>query len=294
MILYLSPHLDDVPLSCSAKILSMHNGPKDVVVATIFSKSDEQNKDYYEKRKSEERMALKLLGVEHFFCDFLDAPYRLSCYSSYDRILWGTLDEEDLISAIATKLINLTSSHAVSEICIPLGVGWHIDHLIVHKVGQRLCQSLRTRLSFYEDRPYSFVHGATQIRLLELGICNDFSIDLNDFKKSLFEMPWTKEALSKPEDRQYLESRINDWWSLTACDTNQVNLKASRRQFSIKSPHLVWDILLSYASQLSSLYPTKKDFMNMSDQYSLLLGSANNYTECDWLVEVSDHFENLL
>ena len=107
-------------------------------------------------------------------------------------------------------------------------------------------------------------------------------------------MPWTKEALSKPEDRQYLESRINDWWSLTACVTNQVNLKASRRQFSIKSPHLVWDILLSYASQLPSLYPTKKDFMNMSDQYSRLLGSANDYTECDWLVEVSDHFEKLL
>ena len=57
---YLSPHLDDVAISCPARILEERAEGRRVLVVTLFSKGPGER-----VRKREDRRAMRLLGADH-------------------------------------------------------------------------------------------------------------------------------------------------------------------------------------------------------------------------------------
>jgi LmbE family N-acetylglucosaminyl deacetylase len=133
-VVYVSPHLDDAALSCSARILRDVAAGKRVLVATVFSAGAPDEA----RRKREDRRAMKRLGVEHVHLDYRDAPWRNRRFDSFRAIVLGKAD------------FRLRLRFDADEIVAPLAIGTHVDHRIVHAAFPRAM--------YYEDRPYAFVH----------------------------------------------------------------------------------------------------------------------------------------
>lgn len=175
----LSPHSDDVAFSLSAFIIN--NNLKDTHVLTLFSRStctvknevtDVEIVTRIRKKEDEQFFKLCKSKVELFYFDFLDAPIRLNIKEENVCSSYNSTLDESLLNKIEYALLDLTTNDSI--ILSPLGLGRHIDHLLVRDVAFRLLQS-NYKVGFYEDLPY-----AGTITLLETKtIINQINTDYN-------------------------------------------------------------------------------------------------------------------
>lgn len=157
-VLFVSPHFDDVALSCVAHVLAARRLDR-VVVATVFGAEQPE-------REAENREALRLLGVEPVVLAFTDAPARLAIRPSFASLLLDRYQREASDrDALGSALQALQSELHATRVFLPLGVGGHVDHRVVHDCHR----ALHGEVLFYEDRPYANVPGAVRARLLAIG-----------------------------------------------------------------------------------------------------------------------------
>ena len=75
-ICFISPHLDDVVLSCSNKIIQLQNQGFEVIIITIFTgyvKGTSLNIfTDMATRKSEDIKAMEILGLKYYHLNFYD------------------------------------------------------------------------------------------------------------------------------------------------------------------------------------------------------------------------------
>ena len=170
--LYLSPHLDDVVLSCGGQIRRRTREDGSVLVVTVFA-ADEPPGPYsgfveklhkgfglnggiVAERRSEDQEACSILGAQALHLDETEASYRLHpqrlrpLYPKY-RYLFRRpkRQDRDLVSHLAQRLASLP--HA-EEIVVPLGVGRHVDHILVRQAAEK--RFGMGSLSYYDDFPY--------------------------------------------------------------------------------------------------------------------------------------------
>lgn len=163
-ILIVSPHPDDACFSIGASIkkMSHHN----FLVWNIFS-----DKNYSIKTTDniedtillEELSAIKKMGANVQFANFEDAPkrglHRLRDILGQDIPNSKLIDENGkLFNQISQALVRIINDFTPDWIGIPLGCGYHIDHLISREAVLRYIENNDThkcRLFFYEDQPYS-------------------------------------------------------------------------------------------------------------------------------------------
>ena len=185
---YLSPHLDDAALSCGGTLgLQQTTGQRPLVI-TIFGGTagslpslspfalqlhrtlgyGPTMEEAVQRRRAEDAAAWELLGADHLWLDFADAPYR--GYESQEA-LFGAVDRADLAieSQVAALLLEIRSRAPLAVYYAPLGVGHHVDHQIVCSAADRLTQQ-HANVKFYEDFPYVATAGALAARQSELGI----------------------------------------------------------------------------------------------------------------------------
>jgi LmbE family N-acetylglucosaminyl deacetylase len=161
-----SPHLDDGVLSIPALVRSRAAAGERVVVLTVFSEGD----DGYAARRDEDRAALALLGAEPLHLGLADAPYRRALPRTFRGLVLTQLVEGDADAvAVAHVLVDRLAALAPDLILLPLGVGEHVDHRVVHAAHTLLHGSI----GFYEDRPYALVRHAVHARLARLGATVD-------------------------------------------------------------------------------------------------------------------------
>lgn len=187
--LFLSPHLDDAVLSCGAMMtkLAGHRAP---TVATVFTTADGGPHTYaarsfhrqckvgdartlFAERRTEDREVLADIGADPVHLGLTDALYRLRDvrirgarglrrlvpelvhrYPTYRfDIARGRMARGDrhLVAGVATKIADLISSTGATVLFCPIGVGRHVDHLIVRAAGQEFAE----RVVFYSDFPYN-------------------------------------------------------------------------------------------------------------------------------------------
>ena len=180
MHVYLSPHLDDVVLSCGGTIARQVQEGKDVLVITVFSKVPEGELSPLAKalhvewhlgeaavaeRRRENIRALEVLGAEGEHWDLLDAIYRPSSdggfrYDSFDSLFREVHPEDH--SIIELLLCELRAwcdrQSRPFRLYAPLAIGLHVDHVIVHETVSLLQHPLCSVL-FYEDQPYASTSG---------------------------------------------------------------------------------------------------------------------------------------
>lgn len=181
-VIFLSPHLDDAALSCGASISMLVEQSIDVRVYTVFSgipKTEELSQlakaihlegelegDAMLRRREEDRVAMQYLGVNFTYVDFLDCIYRTdpagkSRYQTKKDIfaVHPHLEvDADTLQDLITYLCRMLKELQPSEVYVPLGIGHHIDHILVREALERsIVQSgsdNSSELIYYEDVPY--------------------------------------------------------------------------------------------------------------------------------------------
>ena len=164
-LLAVSPHLDDAAFSAGALLWTAAQRGWRVVVATMFTGNVAQpsgfalacqldkglpaDVDYMALRREEDRQACRALGAEPIHVPLLEAPHR-----GYEdaAALFGSVRSDDTVaSAVAQGLGRLLAEVRPSAVLAPLGIGGHVDHLIVRDAVVRLSGR---RLRLWEDWPY--------------------------------------------------------------------------------------------------------------------------------------------
>lgn len=185
--IFLSPHYDDIALSCGGAAALLANLGRTPEVALIFGDhpdpaqpmTDFANHLHQQwgmsaesviaSRRAEEQVAALTLGACDRFLPFRDAIYRGARYLSDDD-LFGTThpEEEGLPDEIIDQLGLASSAGASARVYAPLAVGMHVDHQHAHTVGLRLAER-GLEVWFYEDLPYGLRSRLTAARQAMLG-----------------------------------------------------------------------------------------------------------------------------
>jgi LmbE family N-acetylglucosaminyl deacetylase len=200
LTIFLSPHFDDIALSCGAIAARLSRMGSRSISIVVFAAPAPQGVDLSpfalgmhaqwerdagaslqainEIRRGEEQAAARLLGLELVWLDFADAPYRMASdghflYAS-DAELFGTVAREErslLVPRIAEKVREVAEGAGARgpvRVFAPLGVGHHVDHQLTFWAARRLGPRFGTL--FYEDYPYAGRQGALEARLAEIGL----------------------------------------------------------------------------------------------------------------------------
>lgn len=182
---YLSAHLDDVPLSCGGQIRRLVRENQTVTAVTIFAGIPDLSGDtsplidnlhklwgdvenMTEARREEDRRAATTLGMNCLQLDFLDCIYRKNpvtgqyFFTKFGDIM-GSIKNEDasLPPLIADSVRTRFPQTTDARIFAPLAVGGHIDHRLTCLAGHLLRRS-GYQVVFYEDFPYAEEPGATE------------------------------------------------------------------------------------------------------------------------------------
>ena len=172
--IFLSPHLDDVALSCGGLAWDLaHQGCR-VEIWTLMAgfPPDENYSPFAQQnhlawglsgaaairmRRAEDMAACQVLGARHRHFDWPDAIYRREPSTgapvvSSNETLFGSPPEGWLVDRIAASLQGEIPDTA--QLVFPLGIGGHVDHLAVTLAGEALSH----RVYYYPDYPYILKH----------------------------------------------------------------------------------------------------------------------------------------
>lgn len=170
---FLSPHYDDVALSCGGTVARLAGHGAAPLIVTVMGGTPTGQlttyaRDMHERwgvgpgdavamRRHEERCAETALGAQSIWLDFLDAIYRDDRYLS-DPDIFGRIhpDETNFSQQIVEGLTQaLGLSQRTSNVFyVPLAVGNHVDHQHVLAAGTRLAK-MGHDVWAYEDFPYA-------------------------------------------------------------------------------------------------------------------------------------------
>jgi LmbE family N-acetylglucosaminyl deacetylase len=161
VICYLSPHPDDVALSCGGSVAADAAAGAEVTLITVFSEGPRAA-----QRREEDERAAALLGARLCPLELPDALDRPEVRGSLD--LFAPLGQRHLgiLSEVVARLQQKVPPGAAVR--APLGVGGHIDHRLVCAAARALAEVRPLSLSFYEDLPYSLARYALGRRLAAL------------------------------------------------------------------------------------------------------------------------------
>src|SRR5688572_6520817 len=162
--LYVSPHGDDVLLSCAARLLSEISRGLRVTVVTVFAAAG--GKAYFAADA-----ALDRLGVRRIRLDLPEATRRHGTYAALEDITDNSHpDDVGAMGVAGERLADLGPPSRARQIYLPLGVGGHVDRRLCSEASLRAFESGEGRNVFlYEDRPEAFVRGAVRMRLGQVG-----------------------------------------------------------------------------------------------------------------------------
>ncbi len=184
---FLSPHFDDVALSCGGLAAARPGSlcltlfaapPPPGVPLSAFAQELHDRWGTSDLgagnalRRAEERAATARLGLALALLDYPDAVYRPGRYES-EAAIFGALDpaEADLPAALADDIAAALAAHGVGAdvpVYAPLGLGHHVDHQLTYQAAGLLAARGRP-VYYYEDFPYAARPGAHAARFAELG-----------------------------------------------------------------------------------------------------------------------------
>lgn len=178
--LYISPHFDDVALSCGGQVFRHTAIGDSVLVVTVTGAEPpaglqsaivqnlhqrwadslgETPEAIVAQRRAEDWEAFGILRAGVLHLDFLDCIYRAGpdgapLYPG-PTDMFGPFNPADagVVDALAAALANLPEA---GQVYLPLGVGGHIDHGVTRRAGERAFKDV----AYYEDYPYTMTPGA--------------------------------------------------------------------------------------------------------------------------------------
>lgn len=178
--IYLSPHLDDVALSCGGQIFALTEAGKKVLIVNVMAgdpgegaMSDfartlherwQLERDAAAARREEDARACQILGADAIYWPLPDCIYRIdgteshALYNSNSDIFGHVRAEDASVIKQVVHWIDALPGH--KRLIAPLGVGNHVDHQITRMAAERSRSA--DDLLFYEDFPYAAISGAIE------------------------------------------------------------------------------------------------------------------------------------
>lgn len=188
--LFLSPHYDDIALSCGGTASRLRRLGRTPEVAILFGAEPEPGAgltpfaaamhagwgmaagEVIARRRAEEAAAARVLGTAVSFLPFHDAIYRGERYLS-DPELFGAVrtDEAGLPGEIIGALGLDNGERGTTRVYAPLAIGRHVDHQVAFAAGVALHRG-GWEVWFYEDLPYALKAGTREERIerAEVGV----------------------------------------------------------------------------------------------------------------------------
>lgn len=182
-----SPHSDDIAYSIGGALLQDYFY-KPVLMVTIFTKSNFtrsnfplcvklDNSEIISKMRHLEDVQFTTKNDMGFLSfPFPEAPMRgMSRQEMFSKII---PDSYAIFSDVYNALSGLIRTHACDLIVSPMGLGNHIDHVMVSNICNRIAQENNKKIVFYEDLPYASFLTSKKIKTR----ANAISPDLKPFK----------------------------------------------------------------------------------------------------------------
>lgn len=185
--LFISPHYDDIALSCGGTAALVAEAGKRAVVALLFgdhpdpdqpmtSFADHMHAEWgmsadevIAGRRAEEAASSRVLGTRDVFLPFRDAIYRGDNYLSDDDLFGvpkGT--DIDLPDRVVAALQAEGFEADDTRVYAPLASGFHVDHQLAFEAAV-LLDAAGWEVWFYEDLPYSLLPGRVEDRVARAG-----------------------------------------------------------------------------------------------------------------------------
>ena len=168
--IFISPHFDDVVLSCGALVWELTHQNNAVEIWTIMGgyPPDEifspfadmmhqawglTGRTVVNMRREEDQAACAVLGAQHRHWHWPDVIYRrdpqTGAYAVNNNTeLFGSAPNNELVKTVADALAEALPVDAL--IVLPIGLGGHVDHKTVVQAGQLLVG----KKHYYADYPY--------------------------------------------------------------------------------------------------------------------------------------------
>jgi LmbE family N-acetylglucosaminyl deacetylase len=224
-LIVLSPHLDDAALSCGA--LMIHAARRtSVTVATFFTEAGQppytlsarrylhqvgarSAQALFQQRQVEDRAALEPMGIKCVHIGLADALFRRRPHPEPQSLRGRLLPELTHVYPIyrvhitsgkiaaadvgtlrdVCDTVQLLAGSGPSLVLAPMGVGSHVDHVLVRSAAERS----GARLVYYSDFPYN-----QRARLPESMIQ----------RKGLMETQWCEVTLAKANLIQAYKTQV--------------------------------------------------------------------------------------
>ncbi len=178
---YLSPHFDDVVLSCGGLVWEQVRAGLDVQVWTICAGAPHTDAGLSEfarelharwgtgieavgVRRAEDERAIGLLGAGRRYWNLPDCIYRRLPDGAWlinsNDDLWQPLhsSEQGVVDRLARWMrrgIKQAASPADTRLVSPLTLGNHIDHAVVRAAAEQMAKKTAVELWYYPDYPYA-------------------------------------------------------------------------------------------------------------------------------------------
>ena len=182
---FISPHLDDVVLSCGGYLTCLSNKDHQVNIITVFSNAESSKhskhakkylkhsgfnpnltspSSFFQYRRKEDTQALKIIGLKGSYLNFSDALWRrnnlvklLFLYPNHKAIFLAKIHQQDqlLINKLSKILKNKLAKYPAQNTTIfaPIGIGGHVDHLIINQVIKLFEKT--HQVIYWDDFPYN-------------------------------------------------------------------------------------------------------------------------------------------
>ena len=182
--LFLSPHYDDIALSCAGLVwdLAARRGRVRIVTVCAGEVPDgplsafaeslharwETGSQAVARRRSEDIAACAAMHAAYEHLDLPDCIYRAGPDHFYasEEAIFGEVhpQEEALVQRLAAELRSLLAGPQTQVVC-PLTLGGHVDH----RLTRRAAEQMGLPLWYYPDYPYVLTQADQLERLAEAG-----------------------------------------------------------------------------------------------------------------------------
>jgi LmbE family N-acetylglucosaminyl deacetylase len=130
--LYISPHGDDVFLSCPSSLLSEHARGLRILIVTLFEDEGRSTASATGREGFLARPRVQRLDV-----GLPPAPARDPAYSTFRGLTQGRRAVDEDVLARTVELLAEVGHHTrAREVYVPLAVGQHIDHRLAHEASR--------------------------------------------------------------------------------------------------------------------------------------------------------------
>jgi glycosyltransferase involved in cell wall biosynthesis/LmbE family N-acetylglucosaminyl deacetylase len=175
-ILFISPHFDDVVLSCGGTLAHLARRQAEITLVTVFT-TDADNqvqlsplarkihrawggyKNPFEIRCQEDKATAEHLKIKYCWLNFQDVIYRYPTLVDTSEIFLVEFKPklDPCFEPVCNALRKVIQAYPNAVVFAPLGLGYHRDHLLVHHALEVIKETNPAVKAwyYYEDYPYA-------------------------------------------------------------------------------------------------------------------------------------------